>query len=218
MSNELAKIESFGGGRGEFSSREFEKPRLNLVQGVGSLSGLKTPKGETLHAGDFVLMREYKLHSDSEVTVVSFSKSYLENIDPTGEVRPREFQTEEEVLANGGNFDYQKDRGDHPDNYSPIGRLDLMIQVGEDFPIALDFGGSFYTPAIWRVARGAFKSIVFRLNAIEAGLKVRREPLSIVKFLLSAERAMRGHFIPRITKAGTNTPEFVEFVRSIFAS
>lgn len=210
---------TFGGGCGEFTPNEFEKPQLSLVQGVGDLSGKKLPSGETLYPGNFCLMREYKMPEKLAVTVIGFKKSYQQNIAFSEDVHPQEFETEEEVKANGGNLDYGKKMDEDLDNFLKVARVDLMIEVPEEFPIALDFDGVFYTPAKWKVTKSAFNAVIPRLNSVELPLRIKKQPLASVKFELAADRVEKGgHWIhvPRLTKVGFNTPEFVEFLKSIF--
>jgi hypothetical protein len=115
---------------GEFGAEDIRLPRLNLVNKVGDLSNLFTP-------GTYVLNKEHQINDIDpknkgaavplKVIAVRLKVEYQESLPYDPDVRPRVFQTAEEVRLAGGRVDYGRKEG----IFAKVGHIEFLIQEPE---------------------------------------------------------------------------------------
>jgi hypothetical protein len=115
---------------GEFGADDIKLPRLNLVNKVGDLSNLFTP-------GTWVLSKEHQINDIDpknkgagiplKVIAVRLKVEYQEALPYDPDVRPRVFQTAEEVRLAGGRIDYGRAEG----IFAKVGHIEFFIQEPE---------------------------------------------------------------------------------------
>jgi hypothetical protein len=115
---------------GEFGADDVRLPRLNLVNKVGDLSNLFTP-------GTWVINKEHQiteidannkgLGGALRVIAVRLKVEYQESLPYDPDVRPRVFQTAEEVRLAGGQVAYGRGEG----KFAKAGHIEFLIQEPE---------------------------------------------------------------------------------------
>ena len=115
---------------GEFGAEDIKLPRLNLVNKVGDLSNIFTP-------GTFVINKEHQitdidaknkgLGNPLKVIAVRLKVEYQESLAFDPDVRPRVFQTAEEVRLAGGQVAYGRGEG----KFAKVGHIEFLIQEPE---------------------------------------------------------------------------------------
>jgi len=115
---------------GEFGADDIKLPRLNLVNKVGDLSNLFTP-------GTWVIQKEHQITDIDEknkglggalkVIAVRLKVEYQESLAYDPDVRPRVFQTAEEVRLAGGQVAYGRGEG----KFAKVGHIEFLIQEPE---------------------------------------------------------------------------------------
>ncbi len=196
---------------GEIDSSDITVPRLNIVQGVGSLAELFTP-------GQIVLNQETVLSEGAdpvELTVLSARKEFVENLGFDEEIRPKVFNTLEEVHAAGGTVEWV---GDTRPSFVPVLHVNILIKApdGVSGVFPLTYQGNEYALAVWTI-RGVAYSKAGRniLTAAKFGL---RDGLFHGKWILSTKREKYGRnsvFVPVLRNVGRHDADFVSFVMSI---
>jgi hypothetical protein len=115
---------------GEFGADDIKLPRLNLVNKVGDLSNLFTP-------GTYVINKEHQINdidpknkglgNPLKVIAVRLKVEYQESLPFDPDVRPRVFQTAEEVRLSGGQVAYGRGEG----KFAKVGHIEFLIQEPE---------------------------------------------------------------------------------------
>lgn len=197
---------------GDISTDDIVIPRMNLVQGVGTLSELFTP-------GSVVLNKEVVLTTGEtplELTILSARKQFAENLPFDSEEKPRVYNTLDEVKEAGGSIEWVND--EQP-SFTPILHLQLVFNApdGEDnYAYPLEFDGKPYGLAVWTL-RGVAYTRAGR-NILTAARFALRDGLFNGKWALTTKREKFGRnsvVVPVLRNIGRNTPEFVEFLRNI---
>ncbi len=196
---------------GDISPEDIVIPRLSLVQGVGDLAELFAPGG--------IVLDKSLLLSDGntplELTVLSARKKYIENLPFDADSRPNVFNTLEEVRAAGGTIDWVDDQ---QPSYVPLLQVHVIFRApeGSDYAYPLEFEGQSYGLAIWTM-RGVAYNRAGR-NILTAASFALRDGLFNGKWQLTTKREKFGRnsiVVPVLRNVGRNTPEFVDFLRSI---
>ena len=197
---------------GDISTDDIVIPRMNLVQGVGTLSELFTP-------GSVVLNKEVVLTTGEtplELTILSARKQFVENLPFDSEEKPRVYNTLDEVKEAGGSIEWVND--EQP-SFIPILHLQLVFKApdGEDnYAYPLEFDGKPYGLAVWTL-RGVAYTRAGR-NILTAARFALRDGLFNGKWALTTKREKFGRnsvVVPVLRNIGRNAPEFVEFLRNI---
>ena len=196
---------------GDIGTEDIVIPRINITQGVGPLSELFNP-------GTIVLNKENLLSDGStpiELTVLNVKKQFVEDLPYDSDERPAVYDTLEEVKAVGGTIEW---RGDERPSYTPVLHVQVLFRVpdGVDGVFPLEYEGHAYGLALWSIRGVAYKRA--GKNILTAAKFSLRDGLHHGKWTLSTKREKFGRnsvFVPILKNVGRNTPEFVEFIRSI---
>lgn len=196
---------------GEVCTEDIVIPRLALVQKVGELADLFNP-------GSWVLNKEVQLSDGStpiELTVLSARKQYVEALDYDSGERPQVFNTKEEVLAAGGTLDWV---GNQKPSFNTILHANIVFKApaGLDYALPLEYSGEAYGLAVWTI-RGVAYNEAGR-NILTASRFSLRDGLLHGKWELKVKVKKYGRntvFVPVLRNVGRNTPEFVDFLRSL---
>lgn len=196
---------------GDISADDIIIPRLNLVQGVGSLSELFTP-------GQIVLNKETVLSDGAtplEITVLSARKQFIENLPFDSEEKPRVLDTLEDVYAAGGRIEWS---GVTPPTFTPVLHVQIVFKAPQDSDYAypLDYNGTSYGLAVWSL-RGVAYTRAGR-NILTAAKFALRDGLFNGKWELTTKREKFGRnsvVVPVLRNVGRHSQEFVEFLRHI---
>lgn len=193
---------------GDINTEDIVIPRLNIVQSVGQLA-------ELFNAGSVVLNKEVELPTPLELTILLARKQYVENLDFDSDERPMVFNTLEEVKAAGGTIEWEENV---KPSFAQILHVHVLFKApaGLDYALPLEYGGCAYGMAQWTL-RGVAYSRAGK-NIITAAKLSLRDGLLNGKWELSTKREKFGKnsvFVPVLRNAGRNTPEFVQYVRSL---
>lgn len=229
----LANIPAAGdnGVTGNIDNSDITVPSLKIVQAIGPLS-------ENFDGGILVLNGEVPITDEPdpsnptpiELTVIQVRKQFEENLDWPSEERPRVFDTEAEVIANGGHTQWINNQ---KPPFSPIATMLVCIKAPdtEDETILANFPYGFETrnkeskPLEGRYALALYKTkgasytraakMVFTA-ATMSDLKAKGLPFG--SWAIGARREkINGNmvFVPVLKRTGTHPQEFVDFVKSM---
>lgn len=200
------------GAVGDFKSTEILRPYLSIVHGVGELQ-------ETFAAGSLVYNKEAAVPQPANLSIFGYEKWYIQNIPYDPEIRPVILKTEEEVIKSGGNIEWGKKPGEDPDNFKPGLTARVVVQLADSTPTgAIDFEDGWFAAAQW-VLKGTAYNLVRTLNFVAGTLASRNMPFCSQKWALSIVREKKKVnyvWTPKLAAKGINSPEFVQFVRSLF--
>ena len=132
---------------GDIDSSDINMPRLNIVQGVGSLSELFSP-------GQVVMNQEIVLSNGTtpiELTVLAARKQFVENLAYDAESRPRVFDTLDEVHAAGGSINWI---GNMRPSFVPVLHVNVLIKApqGVEGSFPIHYNGEDYALGL-RISR-----------------------------------------------------------------
>jgi len=197
---------------GEFDERDIRLCRLQVAFGVGGLAAAGHPQGALVLDGTHVLA---VLGGKLGITLVAGIKRYKEWLTPEQwreEKRPRVFDTEAEVLGNGGTIDWVD--GQPKPTFSPVMDYRVLIEKPENVDcglFAIPLEGKLYAPAAWTVDKGAYKSVV--PTVMKYGATIKQHGLEAVQWQVSTAMR-RNNFgsstpIPSIAYAGLHGANFI---------
>ena len=201
----------------DLDTSDVRLPRLNLIQKSSELAEV-----EGWNPGDIAFVKEVKLipfGQSGKVTFIHLKRQFQEYIPWGSDVRPRVFNTREEVEAAGGSTEFKA-----VNEYRPIAHFTMLIEkptttksdavLDSYFP--LEFNGKFYSLAAWTVASSAYKRTADQL--ISAAKMFMRDGIHRYPWELSVEKDKSGtntFFVPSIKRAGVHSPEMVEFIENL---
>ncbi len=211
-----APVPGGAGFRGELLACERRNVTLNIVQKMGSLV-------DTFRVGAIVLNKEVELSDgsqDVELTILHIHKFYQEKVAYNSGVRPKTFDTLEEVKRNGGTIEWINDEAP---SYESVLRCTVLVKKpdGVDGGFTLSHGDHSYTLAEWYIRGVAFKTVGISLLSTIWQMKLSGHSFSSVKWKLctSRHKLNNGHslVVPVLKNAGPHTDEFAEFTASLMA-
>lgn len=196
---------------GDINAGDIVIPRINIVQGVGPLSELFSP-------GAIVLNKELQLSDGTtpiELTILAAHKQFVENLPYDSEERPAVYDTLEEVKAAGGTIEWN---GDIKPSFTPVLHVNLVFKApeGADGAFPLEHQGRPCGLAVWTLRGVAYTRA--GKNILTAAKFSLRDGLFNGKWTLTTKREKFGRnsvFVPVLRNVGRNTPEFIEFIRTI---
>lgn len=193
---------------GDIDSEDIVIPRLNIVQSVG-------PLAELFNAGCVVLNKEVELPTPLELTVLSARKQFVENLDFDSDEKPQVYNTLEEVKAAGGTIEWVDNV---KPSFTPVLHVQVLFKAPAqlDYALPLEYNGSAYGMALWTL-RGVAYSRAGK-NILTAAKFSLRDGLFHGRWELTTKREKFGRnsvVVPVLKNAGRNTPEFVDWLRSI---
>ena len=206
---------------GDIDDSDIKFPRLELVYGVGAVS-------ELFDAGDIVYNRDVRLASKGNpvvMTVASLTKYYMEVLpfDPTGETRPRLFQTKVEVQEAGLWIDW---RDNQKPPVSDCATLLVVLECPEDvddssFPMTFtEEDGTVRSLAVaqWVVRNTSYTRVAKQVISAQAFFL--RGNLLRGRWELRALRQKSGDFVttlPAFRCLGTNSDAYQAFLQENLA-
>jgi hypothetical protein len=210
------------GGHGDHDTRDIEIPYITIAQGQSKL--LKQDKLRRFHAGDLVLMKEYVIPAPMRCTIFGWDKYFCQNLDIESNEIPIRFNTKDEVLKSGGNLNEFVKPGEDPDNFMPQAEIRIAVELPEDLamvvPGVLPYEGRFICRVKWTTKGRNYTSLIGRLNLVAGPLRLEKPPRSIAykygDITVEEKGKKNPSFVADFAPKGNNTPEFVEFLRSIF--
>ncbi len=205
------EMPGLGSVSGEIDADDIVIPRLNLVQNVGELADLFTPGAVTYN-------KEVELSDGNtpiEVTVLRARKQFVEALDYDSGERPQVFDSLEEVKAVGGTVEWV---GNQKPTYNPVLHVHIVFKApaGLDYAFPLEYKGESYGMAVWTLRGVAFKRA--GRNILTASKFSLRDGLFHGKWELTTKRekvARNSFVVPVLRNVGRNTPDFVEFLRTL---
>lgn len=205
------------GMQGEFTSKDIQLPRLSLVQKIGDLadSGL-TP-------GAFVFNKEVQLTDGKiplDLTVLHLKKQYRQKIEYGDPATPLTFDTQQEVIDNGGTLRYGE-----PNYFQEVAHLFVAIAKPENLSeqhtahFYREHANKQYTLAIYTVASTAFTAVGKKV--ITAGYNQLRNGLWLGKWVMTSnlQKNTKGSwFVPEARFDGMYDTETAAFFESMVSS
>ena len=194
---------------GEVDTEDIIIPRLNIVQNVGQMA-------EMFNAGAVVLNKEVELPTPLELTILTARKQFVENLPFDSEEKPRVFDTLAEVKQAGGTIEWE---GNVRPSYNPVLHVQVIFAAPEgfaDYALPLDYNGHAYGLAIWTLRGVAYNRA--GKNILTAARFSLRDGLVFGKWELTTKKEKFGRnsvVVPVLRNAGRNTPDFVNWVKSI---
>ncbi len=201
---------------GDIDKSDIRFPKLEMVHGVGEAS-------KTFNPGEVVFNQELKLVDKGEpllMTVLSLTKYYQEALpfDPSGETRPRTFNTKEEVAEAGLWTEWRNNEK------PPINECATLLVAGEapegidDSVVPMGFTEENGTQrsiavAMWTVRNTSYTRVAKQIISAQAFFL--KDTLLKGRWELRTSRVTSGDFvvtIPKFKCAGTNTPEYQAFL------
>ena len=142
-------------------------------------------------------------------------KQFVEALDYDSGERPQVFDTLEEVKAAGGTVEWV---GNQKPTYNPVLHVHIVFKApaGLDYAFPLEYKGESYGMAVWTLRGVAFKRA--GRNILTASKFSLRDGLFHGKWELTTKRekvARNSFVVPVLRNVGRNTPDFVEFLRTL---
>lgn len=205
-----SSLAAVGEDAGELSRRDILLPRLQIIQGVGTLSRKFKP-------GDIVLSKEVCIaHEGEELTliVLSLNKFFQERFakfDINGP-RPRRFDTEQDALDAGLKPEWGKDS--EPPTAEPVADIVVLIKKPAeiDSPVfAVSLNNEPWATAIWTVQRTSYSRVAKRIFTAKAIELSAQGLLAGLWMLKTRETSVNGNLIkaPVLKLVGRNDADTV---------
>lgn len=211
--NSLA-VQQTGQVQGEFSRKDLNIPKMNLVNKTGELSNQFTP-------GSFVYNREVVLGDGKKpalITICRIAKFYLQDVPYGSGEMPKNFTSIRDVREAGGALAGDTDVEEGTDTYSEAMTCIILAKSPtKQHPLfPFEFAGENYALAQWLLTKSAYKTTGRKLFtdsqlALKDGIdKAAYELTSTLR-----TNSAGSWFVPTLKLASRHTDEFVEFVRSL---
>lgn len=208
------------GGHGDFDSRDIEIPYITIAHGQSKF--VKQDKARKFHPGDLVLMKEYIIPAPMRCTCFGWDKYFTQNLDiESGEI-PARFNSKEEVMKSGGNLNEFVKPGTDPDNFIPQAEIRFAIELPEDLammvPGVLPYEGRYICRVKWTAKGRNYTSLIGRFNLVAGPLRLQGKSIAYKFGDITVEEKGKKNpsFVADFSPKGDNSPEYVEFLRSIF--
>ncbi len=194
---------------GDFDASDISFPKLQIAQGVGTLS-------ETFKKGTIVLDGEFDISdgtSDVEITVCRIGKMFEENIEwDSGEI-PRIFNSKAEVLEADPEATFVWADGT-PASWKPIADALVCIKGKDPTNFPFEFDGNNYAFAIWRIKGTAYKHAAVPI--FTAAKMYYRDGINVGSFQLTTQKVKAGNNVvhaPKLRKGARHDKKFVEWLK-----
>lgn len=202
------------GMEGDYDRSDLQLPRLALVHGVGPLS-------EHFAPGHFVFNKEVDLGvGPIKITLLRMQKYYLEDVPYGSEVFPKRLNTLDEVRKEGAFLLAEKrDMGEGHTYFKPCLDVQVLIKGTPDnvvFPFT--FGGTPYAIGIWSIQSATAYNRAAKQFITASQFALKQTGLAGGEWDLQAKREKFGTnfvWVPTVRQSGRNTPEFIEFAKSV---
>lgn len=206
-----------GAVEGEVSADDIRLPRLQIAYGVGALS-------EHFNPGDLVLNGEERLVGKGEelevifLNVRQYWKERLQSTDYAAGITPRQYQTEKEVLDNGGTTKWKDNVGP---TFSKALNMRMLIKQPEGLisgMFGVPVGEAVYAPAVWDIDKSAYKRVApVLLSAAQFSLRQRGLLSGTFTLFTRSEKINSNNtVVPVIKLTSHNTEEQVADIRKMF--
>lgn len=202
------------GVEGEVGLDDVRLPRLNVVQKVGDLS-----ENPEFNFGDIVFDKDVVLAHMGDplvITVLHMKNQFKEFVPYGSDIIPNIFDTRQEVLEAGGNFDFGSDG-----YYERIAHATLLLaapEAEEENPLfSMSFDGKPYALALYTMQRTAYTSMAKEINT--AAVNWAKDGIWKIKWSMFTEKRKNGantFCVPRIKRAGRHEAGgSLEFIESL---
>jgi hypothetical protein len=218
LKQELAEVaqrtSSVAGIEGEVAAKDFQLPRLNLLQKTSEL----VDAGFTPNT--FALNKELPLGKSLQAVVVKLTKKWQQDLPYGSETQPHICDTVAEVREAGGSTEWGSDN-----RYSELAHVQLLVKAPtgleeeqlDAFPYEVD--GAHWAPCMLTVAKTAYKAAA--KPVITAAFSILRSGLHHGLWTVAAEMKtapMGSWSVPQFKLTGRTSPEMAELVEALNGS
>jgi hypothetical protein len=213
---------TLGASAGEIDQSDLKIPYLSIAYGVGRLS-------EKFNPGDLVVGGEHLVaHKTERIRIVILSdvkyfKERLNQTDYANGLRPRSFLTKEEVLQNGGTYEWvETETGRVAPTFGPALDMKVLIEKPEEIDesiFGLDIDGKLYAPAYFSVDKSAYTRVGREIQTSKSLSLSQSGVLGGVWELWTESQKINGNntVVPMIKLVSRTSQAFRDQVRELFS-
>lgn len=201
---------------GDFTAKDIRLPRLNLVQKTSDAVDAGFRPGDILFkAGDAII----PLKLPTEATVLNLKKVYQEDVPYGSDIKPRVFDTAQEVRENGGSTEWGAEN-----KFNEMAHIQLLFAAPDDTPEEMldlfpyEFDGKSHAVAMITLTKSSYTAAA--KPVITALMSHLRGKHWHGKWALGSDKKSGGGnswYVPTLKANGRHTPEFIEFASQFLA-